>query len=185
MREKRNDIPQPLQSVCEHLSSHGIHHIASSEGVQFDFDSGNTIERCVFKLSSSGDILEIHVKYPLKIAQERRQSVADFITRANYGMILGNFQMDFVDGEIGYHVAHVLENSTVSDELIQRLFSAALRMADRYFPALMQHLHGGMTPEDAVYLAELDLHAARPHLQPDQENRNLSAKRRRKRRRSE
>jgi hypothetical protein len=30
---------------------------------------------------------------------------------------------------------------------------------DRYFPALMQHIHAGYTPEDAVFHAELDSHA--------------------------
>lgn len=30
---------------------------------------------------------------------------------------------------------------------------------DRYFPAFMQHIHAGYTPEDAVFHAELDTHA--------------------------
>jgi hypothetical protein len=30
---------------------------------------------------------------------------------------------------------------------------------DRYFPAFMQHLHAGYTPEDSVFHAELDTNA--------------------------
>lgn len=81
--------------------------------------------------------------------------MADLLTRANYGLVLGNFEMDFSDGEVRYHVSHILETGMLEDSLIRRLFSPALLMADRYFPALMQHLHGGL-PEDAVYMAELD-----------------------------
>jgi hypothetical protein len=32
---------------------------------------------------------------------------------------------------------------------------------DRYFPAFMQHIHAGYTPEDAVFHAELDYNADR------------------------
>jgi hypothetical protein len=32
---------------------------------------------------------------------------------------------------------------------------------DRYFPAFMQHIHAGYTPEDAVFHAELDYNAER------------------------
>jgi hypothetical protein len=31
---------------------------------------------------------------------------------------------------------------------------------DRYFPALMRVMFGGSTPADAVYLSEIDAHAA-------------------------
>ena len=37
-----------------------------------------------------------------KAPEARRAAVAEFITRVNYGMVLGNFEMDYSDGEIRY-----------------------------------------------------------------------------------
>jgi hypothetical protein len=45
----------------------------------------------------------------------------------------------------------------LEDEVIRRIIGSALSTADRYFPAYMRVLFGGDTPEDAVFLAELDL----------------------------
>ena len=44
--------------------------------------------------------------------------------------------------------------------VVDRIIGSSLRTADRYFPAIVQHLYAGVTPEDAVYAAELDYHAA-------------------------
>jgi len=36
------------------------------------------------------------------VISSKRGAVAEFINRANYGIIIGNFEMDFADGEIRY-----------------------------------------------------------------------------------
>ena len=35
-------------------------------------------------------------------AEIKRQDIAEYLTRANYGMVMGNFEMDYSDGEIRY-----------------------------------------------------------------------------------
>ena len=41
---------------------------------------------------------------PVKVPVEKRAAVCEFITRANYGLTLGNFELDMNDGEIRYKV---------------------------------------------------------------------------------
>jgi hypothetical protein len=45
--------------------------------------------------------------------------------------------------------------------MIEKHFMTAYFTMDRYFPAFMQHLHAGYTPEDAVFHAEIDYNADR------------------------
>ncbi|MGB1288593.1 MAG: YbjN domain-containing protein, partial [Aggregatilineales bacterium] len=45
----------------------------------------------------------------IKAPEMRRLSVAEFIGRANYGMIIGNFEMDFGNGEVRYKCAVDIE----------------------------------------------------------------------------
>jgi hypothetical protein len=45
--------------------------------------------------------------------------------------------------------------------MIEKHFMTAYFTTDRYFPAFMQHIHAGYTPEDAVFHAELDYNAER------------------------
>ena len=39
---------------------------------------------------------------PLNVPCGQASAIAEFITRANYGMALGNFELDFNDGEVRY-----------------------------------------------------------------------------------
>jgi len=43
-----------------------------------------------------------------------------FLTRANYGMMIGNFEMDFTDGEIRYKTSIDVEGDKLSSALIKR-----------------------------------------------------------------
>ena len=63
--------------------------------------------------------------------------------------------MDCKDGEVRYHVSHLMEDGKLEDATIQSLFGTAMGTADRYFPALMRVLFAGETPAEAIDLAEL------------------------------
>ena len=57
---------------------------------------------------------------PIKVPVEQRAAVSEFITRANYGLTKGNFEMDFSDGELRY-------KTTISQHDLLRNDAAALR----------------------------------------------------------
>src|SRR3954452_20971539 len=46
--------------------------------------------------------LRFYSMLPVHAPEAKRPAVAEFITRANYGMMLGNFEMDFADGEVRF-----------------------------------------------------------------------------------
>ncbi len=48
-------------------------------------------------------------------------AVAEFITRANFGIVIGNFEIDFSDGEIRYKTSIDVEGDRPSFALIKRL----------------------------------------------------------------
>jgi len=86
--------------------------------------------------------------------------------------------MDLSDGEIRFHVTHLIDGSDFTPETVERIYMASLFTMDRYFPALMQHIHAGYTPEDAVFHSELDSHAdlvedtPRPKVEPKAEQKS-------------
>jgi hypothetical protein len=115
---------------------------------------------CHWRVSPDDEVVQMRVYYPLTVREaEARQRVAEFIARANHNMMVDSLQIDLDDGEVTYHIPHILGGDTPSSEQIRDLFVTAFTTADRYFPALMLLLFGGYTASDAVYLAELDYHA--------------------------
>ncbi|WP_049790798.1 hypothetical protein [Trichormus azollae] len=54
----------------------------------------------------------------------KKQVIAECITRANYGMIIGNFELDFNDGEIRYKTSIDAEGERLSFALIKQVVYA-------------------------------------------------------------
>ena len=76
--------------------------------------------------------------------------VAELLTRVNHGMILGNFEMDYADGEVRYKTSAYLEEITPSKDLFHTLVYTNLLVMDKYLPAIMSVIYAGMTPEQAI-----------------------------------
>ena len=90
----------------------------------------------------------------VKAPEAARNEVSDFLTRANYGLILGNFELDFSDGEIRYKTSFDSEGLDDPTPLFKACVYANVLTADRYFPGLTAVMYGGSTPEQAVELVE-------------------------------
>ena len=86
----------------------------------------------------------------IQVPAERRMAVAEFITRANYGMILGNFEQDMEDGEIRYKTSIDVEGSILTPNLIHQLVACNVHMMDQYLPGVMAVAFGGLSPKEAL-----------------------------------
>lgn len=157
------EISGPYRTLLDFIEKRRyVHSSIPGEGkVLVNITGKNAEYRFQLRLSHDNEFLQITAHYPFRVREEKlRLTVSELLTRANYAMLLGKFEMDFSDGEIRFHLSHLIEGE-LAVETVERLFFTALLTAERYFPALMQHLHAGYTPEDAVYLAELDYHSDR------------------------
>ena len=76
--------------------------------------------------------------FPVKAPEEKRGAVAAFLTRANYGLILGSFELDFDDGEIRFKVTAICGEQVLSPAVMERNFDMGFCMFDRYGEGLLK-----------------------------------------------
>jgi hypothetical protein len=93
---------------------------------------------------------------PVNAPEEKRLAVAEFLTRANSGMMIGNFELDFNDGEISYKTSIDVEGDRLSTALIKRLVYANVMMMDEYLPGILSVIYGNVSPADAIAQIEND-----------------------------
>lgn len=121
--EESNNVPP--QQVYE-----GI--FGGFEGVYSRFD---------FRIVVRVDDVQVFMYLPAT-ASKQKDKMAEFITRANYGMILGKFEMDYEDGEIRFQYAQpssaILHDST--DASLDAIFFLAPSMMMRYAPGMAKVL---------------------------------------------
>ena len=97
-------------------------------------------------------IVDLHVDEASCLA------VAEFITRANYDLRAGCFEMDFSDGEVRYRTHHHVGEDTTSltADQIRHAIYVNVSMVERYGNALMAVMMGFQTPEEAIAQAKAD-----------------------------
>lgn len=84
------------------------------------------------------------------VPEARRRDVMEYITRANYVLLLGNFEMDLADGEVRFKCSVDLEGLELTYTLYQNLLYVSVGMVDRYFPGLQRVVQGSADPAAAV-----------------------------------
>ncbi|GAB4324265.1 MAG: hypothetical protein Kow0010_06050 [Dehalococcoidia bacterium] len=109
---------------------------------------------CVADVIDEADQVVFFSISPVHAPESRRGAVAEFLTRANYGIILGNFEMDYADGEVRYKTALDVEGDELSDALLRNIVLANLQAMDFYLPGLLAVIYGERLPAEVV--AELE-----------------------------
>lgn len=92
---------------------------------------------------------------PVTVPKSQRQAIAEFIAMANYDMIIGNFELDFRDGEIRYKTSIDVEGDRLSFACINNLVYANVNMMDKYLPGIMSVIAGDVLPTSAINQIEL------------------------------
>lgn len=87
---------------------------------------------------------------PLNVPESKRQAVAEFVTRANYGMALGNFELDFSDGEVRYKTSIDASDADLTPGLIRPLVVTNCLMMDKYFAGFMAVIYANVSPAEAI-----------------------------------
>lgn len=80
--------------------------------------------------------------------------VAEYLHRANFGLSIGNFELDFNDGEIRYKVSCNCVDALPGEDAIDDMFGIPVAMFNRYGNGLLAVSMGMMSPEEAIRQAE-------------------------------
>lgn len=91
---------------------------------------------------------------PVNTPQDKLPVMAEFITRANYSMIVGNFELNFDDGEVRYKTSIDVGEGSLSLPLIRQLVYPNVATMDHYLPGLMAVIYSDSSPTDAIARVE-------------------------------
>lgn len=91
---------------------------------------------------------------PINIPEDKRPLVAEFLTRANYGLPIGNFELDYTDGEVRFKCSIDVDNAELTNPLISNLVYSNIGTLDRYLPGIMMVVYANSTPLEAIQKVE-------------------------------
>ena len=91
---------------------------------------------------------------PLLVPTAARRRAMEFITRANYGMQVGGFELSLDEGVLGFRTTAPAIGGVVAETDVRNLAAHNINTLDRYIPFLMEVVYGKRNVRDAVDEAE-------------------------------
>lgn len=114
---------------------------------------------CIIDIRSQNQLVLIYTICSVNIPLAKRNAISEFITRANHSLILGNFEMDFSDGEVRYKSSFAYDdNFPLSPEIVIRNLLVSFHTLDRYLPGIMSVVYANVLPENAISQIEETSH---------------------------
>lgn len=120
--------------------------------LRFNHEGQNGHWVCIAHAREAEDRLVVYSIELTEAPAGRRAALAEFLTRANYGMIIGNFEMDFddADGEVRFKTSIDVEGDRLTTTLIGQLVKLNIQMMDKYLPGIRAVATTDITPLAAI-----------------------------------
>jgi len=118
------------------------------------FGGDKTAYKCVFDVQDEKGIILFYIFGPVQVPTEKILDACKFIALANFGLQVGNLELDVRDGEVRYKSVLILEGATPQKSTFKRFIYPAIISMDKYYPKLLKFIYSDISPEQAVTEAD-------------------------------
>ncbi len=141
-----------MDTVVEHFDVAGLHYelVPDEDVLKSGLCGDNGAFPLRFITNEEDDVLILIMSAEARIPAKRRSSICEFLTRLNWDLPFGSFQMDLSDGEVIYQSAIDVEDGVLSTTMVGNMVSDAIGAVDKNFPGLMAVTFAGILPADAI-----------------------------------
>ncbi|MRG92962.1 tetratricopeptide repeat protein [Polyangium spumosum] len=157
---KAAEAPQTARMVVEEmLGATGFSFACSEDNTEGYIDylaaaKQGIVEAFAVRLSEELERVVVYVLFEPKAKKELRAELAEFVTRANFGMGDGNFEMDYEDGSVRFKVALDYSDDRLTPILVRNMLFDAMDTTEVYADALAKVIAGKAKAKSAVRAAE-------------------------------
>jgi hypothetical protein len=109
---------------------------------------------CIVRVFPESERILVYSILSENVPLERRQRLAELFIRINYGLVLGNFEMDWDDGEVRYKTSMDLEKIAPTATIVRNLIFSNFFSVDRYLEVIEKAIHSEQSLVDLLAVAE-------------------------------
>lgn len=122
--------------------------------ISFEYASAAGVWSTVAVALDDAEQVVVYGVVPFAIDAARRGAVMELITRANFGLTIGNFEIDLEDGETRFKSSLDFEGAALTEPLLLSLVRANLAVMEHYLPAIVATSLRDTRPLDALAALE-------------------------------
>lgn len=118
-------------------------------GVALHVELDGPADQGIAQILSNAERFVFHFIFPGYVQESRRAKVAEFITRANWGQIEGNFELNFDTGVVRYKTGIDFSSTELTAPLIRNAILAGMENIEIWARGLERVADGSVEPAQA------------------------------------
>jgi len=159
MNERDGYSMNIANAVCDFLNEDDWHFSFDENRGIFKFGLGlkGKLKKINYIVDIKNDEYLVYAICPLGADEDDSKmmaNMAEFICRANYGLKMGNFELDFDDGEVRFKVHVLCKGITPTAEMIKRSVYCPATMFDYYGSGIVDIIFTETSGKSAVEKCE-------------------------------
>ena len=103
---------------------------------------------------SRGQDFTLFLRVPEDIPEPHRYAVMELLTRVNYRLALGHFEMDLDDGEVRFVHRQLTDGKMPSGDTLLTMMRVSLDVVETWYPGMVRIVRDGLHPQAVI--AEVD-----------------------------
>jgi protein-tyrosine phosphatase len=123
--------------------------------VTFRIKADDAVLECFVVCHDRSGLVRCYIRPSVWVPAESRMAISEAITRANYNLAYGNFELDLGDGELRFKASIDVEGGELVTTMVHNLIGAGVTMYNQYHPAFMRVIYGGISPQQAIEEVEV------------------------------
>jgi hypothetical protein len=141
-----------FQQVLEFFQEDGwpFEQLEDEEILRLEYEGENGKWRCYAHVIEERQRFVFLSSLANYVPKLMRLEASEYLTRANFGMEVGNFELDFSDGTVRYRTSVDVEGGELTQVMIKNLVYVNIAVMDQYLPGLGKVVKDGMEPEKAI-----------------------------------
>lgn len=109
----------------------------------------NRLQECKIIIDIHNDKYIVYGFININCDEMHKDEMVKFIAMINYGLILGNFEMNYSDGEIRYKIATSCNNSIPSTNVIEESIEIPALMFHKFGDSILDVMFGIKNAQEA------------------------------------
>ncbi len=129
--------------------------LTDAEGqLRVDFSGKLPISEALAEVRIDYERFLFYLKFRERAPVRARKPVMEAVTRANFGLVIGNFELDLDSGALRFKASIDFTEAELTAVLVRDSIRSAMDAVERYAHALVSVMRGESTPAEAIRAAE-------------------------------
>lgn len=141
-----------FQSLCEMLDENNWHYSKDEDELRISCNAQGDDLPMAIRIAVDADrqLILLFSPMPFTVSEDRRAALAVAVSAANYNMVDGNFDYDYLNGDIVFRMTSSFRDSLIGKDVFEYMLMLSCFTIDKYNDKFLMVAKTNMSNEEIL-----------------------------------